>query len=208
MEVVELAPGVPMSRARAPAEEEDDEEERYEPTAVEQLREDPGVIELESAEERQERQTLTTRVLRYTAAFPTETESFKLTRKKLERRSLSELRQVESDVSHAVATRRTASAMKGLFLAGVHLLEVGLPYAGLETAGLTGAVSRNADLLATVDEVCIKRDCAVAVSPELRLLAGLGQTVLAIDAHNRVNRPAAAPAEPTAPPAGGAFDDL
>ena len=89
MEVVELAPGVPMSRARAPAESEDySDEEHYEPTAAEQLREDPGVIELEISEERSERQTLTTRVLRYTAAFPAETSSFKLTRKKLERRSL------------------------------------------------------------------------------------------------------------------------
>jgi hypothetical protein len=210
MEVVELVPGVPMPRQRAPAESEDDEEETYEPTAVEQLREDPGVIELETTEERQERQTLTTRVLRYTAAFPAETESFKLTRKKLERRSLSELRQVESDVSHAVATRRTASAMKGLFLAGVHLLEVGLPFAGLETQGLMVAVSRNADLLATVDEVAIKRDCAVAVSPEMRLLVGLGQTILAIDDHNRANRPVAAPApaEPATAPSGGEFDDL
>ena len=211
MEVVELAPGVPMSRARAPAESEEDEEEDYhQPTAAEQLREDPGVIELETAEERQERQTLTTRVLRYTAAFPNETSSFKLSRKKLDRRSLPELKQIENDVSHAVATRRTASAMKSLFLAGVHLLEVGLPFAGLETQGLTGAVSRNADLLATVDEVAIKRDCAVAVSPEIRLLAGLGQTILAIDSHHRANRPVAAPApaEPTTAPAGGAFDDL
>ena len=211
MEVVELAPGVPMSRARAPLESEDDEEEHYhQPTPAEQLREDPGVIELETAEERSERQTLTTRVLRYTAAFPAETSSFKLTRKKLERRSLSELKQIENDVSHAVATRRTASALKSLFLAGVHVLEVGLPYAGLETQGLTGAVSRNADLLATVDEVCIKRDCAVAVSPEIRLLAGLGQTILAIDSHHRANRPVAAPApaEPATAPAGGAFDDL
>ena len=210
MEVVELAPGVPMSRARAPADSEDDEEEHYhQPTPAEQLREDPGVIELETAEERSERQTLTTRVLRYTAAFPAETSSFKLTRKKLERRSLSELKQIENDVSHAVATRRTASALKSLFLAGVHVLEVGLPYAGLETQGLTGAVSRNEDLLATVDEVCIKRDVAVAVSPEIRLLTGLAQTVLALDSHHRANRPvAAAPAEPAAPPAGGAFDDL
>ena len=113
MEVVELAPGVPMSRARAPAEsEEEDEEDYHQPTAAEQLREDPGVIELETSEERQERQTLTTRVLRYTAAFPNETSSFKLSRKKLERRSLSELKQVENDVSHAVATRRTASARR------------------------------------------------------------------------------------------------
>ena len=211
MEVVELAPGVPMSRARAPSESEDDEEEHYhQPTPAEQLREDPGVIELETAEERSERQTLTTRVLRYTAAFPAETSSYKLTRKKLERRSLSELKQIENDVSHAVATRRTASALKSLFLAGVHVLEVGLPYAGLETQGLTGAVSRNEDLLATVDECAIKRDVAVAVSPEMRLLAGLGQTILAIDSHHRANRPVAAPApaEPATAPAGGAFDDL
>ena len=209
MEVVELAPGVPMSRARAPAESEENDDDEHQPTAAEQLREDPGVIELETAEERQERQTLTTRVLRYTAAFPAETESFKVSRKKLERRSLPALKELENDISHAVSTRRTASAMKGLFLAGVHLLEVGLPYAGLETAGLTGAVSRNADLLATVDEVAIKRDCAVAVSPEIRLLAGLGQTILAIDSHHRANRPVAAPApEPATAPAGGAFDDL
>ena len=209
MEVVELAPGVPMARARAPVEEEySDAEEDYQPTAAEQLREDPGVIELESSEERSERQTLTTRVLRYTTAFPAETSSFKLSRKKLDRRSLPELRQVENDISHAVATRRTASALRGLFLAGIHLLEIGLPYAGLETQGLTGAVSRNADLLATVDELAIKRDCAVAVSPEIRLLAGLGQTILALDAHNRVNRPvtAAPSSEPTVAPPG--FEDL
>ena len=60
-----------------------------------------------------------------------------------------------------------------------------------------------------MDECAIKRDCAVAVSPEMRLLAGLGQTILAIDSHHRANRPvAAAPAEPTTAPAGGTFDDL
>ena len=97
--------------------------------------------------------------------------------------------------------------MNDLFLAGVHLRKVGLPYAGLEKAGLTGAVSRNADLLATVDEVAIKPDCAVAVSPEIRLLAGLGQIILAIDSHHRANRPVAAAPEPTAPPL-AEFNDL
>ena len=61
-------------------------------TVPERLRADADCeLVLESTEERAERQTLTTRVLRYTAAFPAETSSFKLTRKKLERRSLSEL---------------------------------------------------------------------------------------------------------------------
>ena len=213
MEVIEMPAGEPLPRVRertpTPEPSEEDAPERFQ-TVPERLRADDDCeLEIESTEERAERQTLTTRILRYTAAFPQETESFKVSRKKLERRSLPALKELENDISHAVATRRTASAMKGLFLAGVHLLEVGLPYAGLETAGLTGAVSRNADLLATVDEVAIKRDCAVAVSPEIRLLAGLGQTILAIDAHHRANRPvAAAPAEPATAPAGGAFDDL
>ena len=214
MEVIEMPAGEPLPRVRerapTPEPSEEDAPERFQ-TVPERLRADADCeLEIESSEERAERQTLTTRILRYTAAFPAETESFKVSRKKLERRSLPALKELENDISHAVSTRRTASAMKGLFLAGVHLLEVGLPYAGLETQGLTGAVSRNADLLATVDEVCIKRDCAVAVSPEIRLLAGLGQTILAIDAHHRANRPVAAPApaEPATAPAGGAFDDL
>ena len=122
---------------------------------------------------------------------------------------MAELTELESDVSHAVATRRTSSALRGVFLAGVHLLEMGLPYAGLEVAGLTGAVSQNADLLATVEELAISRDAAIAVSPELRLLAGLGQTILAIDTHNRVNRPAAAePPAAAAAKAPAGFDDL
>jgi hypothetical protein len=214
MEVIEMPAGEPLPRVRerapTPEPSEEDAPERFQ-TVPERLRADADCeLEIESSEERAERQTLTTRILRYTAAFQVETESFKVSRKKLERRSLPALKELENDISHAVATRRTASALKSLFLAGVHVLEVGLPYAGLETQGLTGAVSRNADLLATVDEVAIKRDCAVAVSPEIRLLAGLGQTILAIDSHHRANRPVAAPApaEPATAPAGGAFDDL
>jgi hypothetical protein len=213
MEVLELAPGEPLPRHRnrAPSEDDDEEERGPAENIPQQLREEPGVLELENPEERAERQTLTTRVLRYASAFPAECESFKLSRKKLDRLHPGALRTLEADVSHAVATRRTASAMKGLFLAGVHLLEVGLPYAGLEVAGLTGAVSRDADLLATVDEVAIKRDLAVAVAPEIRLLAGLGRLVLAVDQHNRSLRPAVPPAPPPAAPCrpdSSGFDDL
>ena len=231
MEIIELQEGEPLPRAKVvrentPAASEDEGEEdpgRFQ-TIPERLCADPDCeLELESAEEHVERQTLTVRLGRYKDAFPRETEGFKLSRKHLQRKSLAALRELAEDVKHQVGTRRTGEQFKGLFLAGVNVAEMTLPMVGLEVQGLTNIISQNEDILKTVDEIAIARDAAVYVAPEMRLAGAVLQICLALDTHNRSK----APPEPTpiareravnqqwqradnvaAPPADGAFDDL
>ena len=131
MEVIEMPAGEPLPRVRerapTPEPSEEDAPERFQ-TVPERLRADADCeLEIESSEERAERQTLTTRILRYTAAFPAETESFKVSRKKLERRSLPALKELENDISHAVSTRRTASALKSYSLPAFTCSKWGYP---------------------------------------------------------------------------------
>ena len=91
MEILELPEGVPLPRARIthPDPEDDVDEpevDRRPPTVPEQLRADPGELEIESTADRAERQTLTVRLGRYRNSFPLETEGFKLARKYLDRK--------------------------------------------------------------------------------------------------------------------------
>ena len=192
MEVIEMPQGEPLPRVRerAPTPEPVSEEEgEHFQTVPKRLREDPGELELESAEEKQERQTLSVRLGRYRDAFPRETEGFKLSRKHLARKSLAALRELADDVHHQVGTRRTGEQMKGLFLAGVNVAEVALPMVGMEVAGLTNIISQNDDILKTVDEIAIARDAAVYVAPEMRLAGAVLQICLALDTHNRSKAP-------------------
>ena len=190
MEVIEMRQGEPLPRAKpvreqAPTPEpSEDEGERFR-TVPERLREDPGELEIESTEDRAERQTLSVRLGRYKDAFPRETEGFKLSRKHLARKSLAALRELADDVRHQVGTRRTGEQMKGLFLAGVNVAEIALPMVGMEVQGLTNIISQNDDILKTVDEIAIARDAAVYVAPEMRLAGAVLQIILALDTHNR-----------------------
>ena len=234
MEIIELQEGEPLPRAKVvrentpvPSEDEGEEDPGRFRSVPGRLRADPDCdLELESTEERAERQTLTVRLGRYKDAFPRETEGFKLGRKHLARKSLSALRELAEDVKHQVGTRRTGEQMTAMFLAGVNLAEVALPMVGLEVQGLTNIISQNDDILKTVQEIAIARDAAVYVAPEMRLAGAVTQICLALDSHNRVkNGPAQEPTPiqreraaeqqwqradnvATAPPADGAFDDL
>ena len=191
MEVIEMPAGEPLPRVRerAPTPEPASEEEGERWTVPERLREDPGELEIESTEDRAERQTLSVRLGRYRDAFPRETEGFKLSRKHLQRKSLAALRELADDVKHQVGTRRTGEQFKGLFLAGVNVAEVALPMVGMEVAGLTNIISQNDDILKTVDEIAISRDAAVYIAPEMRLAGAVLQIILALDTHNKNKAP-------------------
>ena len=197
MEVIEMRQGEPLPRVREQAptpEPSEDEGERFR-TVPERLRADADCeLEIESSEDRAERQTLSVRLGRYKDAFPRETEGFKLSRKHLARKSLAALRELADDVRHQVGTRRTGEQMKGLFLAGVNVAEIALPMVGMEVQGLTNIISQNDDILKTVDEIAIARDAAVYVAPEMRLAGAVLQICLALDTHNRAkNGPAQEP---------------
>ena len=228
MEVIEMPQGetLPRFRERAPTPEPvSEEDEGHFQTVPERLREDPGELEIESAEERVECQTLSVRLGRYRDAFPRETEGFKLSRKHLARKSLAALRELADDVRHQVGTRRTGEQMTSMFLAGVNMAEIALPMVGMEVQGLTNIISQNENILKTVQEIAIARDAAVYVAPEKRLAGAVTQIILALDTHNRAKNGAAQEPTPVAreraaeqewqradnvgaTPADGAFDDL
>jgi len=188
MEIIEMPHGEPLPRVRerAPTPEPvSEEDEGHFRTVPERLREDPGELEIESTEDRAERQTLSVRLGRYRDAFPRETEGFKLSRKHLARKSLAALRELADDVKHQVGTRRTGEQMTAMFLAGVNMAEIALPMVGMEVQGLTNIISQNGDILKTVDEIAISRDAAVYIAPEMRLAGAVLQICLALDGHNR-----------------------
>ena len=196
MEILELPEGVPLPRtARIAHPDPEDaatepEVERYIPQTIpEQLRADPGELELESTADRVERQTLTVRLGRYRNSFPLETEGFKLARKYLDRKGIAALRELADDVKHAIGCRRTGEQSRGFFLAGVNMAEMVLPMVGIEVQGLTNVISQNEDILKTVDELSIAHDAAVFISPEVRLAAAVAQIVLALDSHNKSKAP-------------------
>jgi hypothetical protein len=100
-------------------------------------------------------------------------------------RPLEALRDTSRDIEFLVSTRRSAKAVRGLFVGSVQLLETSGPYLGLKLEGLTGVVAASKDLLETVDEAAVKYEGIMEVDPVARIAIHMGQLVLAIDSHNR-----------------------
>ena len=149
-------------------------------------------------EEKNERRVLIRKVMRYRALFPTELVDVDLS--DLGARPLEELRDIARDVEFLVSTRRSAKAVRGMFIGSVQLLETGGPYFGLELEGLTGVVAHSTDLLETVDEAAVKYESIMEVDPVARIAIQMGQLILAIDSHNRQKKVSAlTPAHPAQP---------
>ena len=146
-----------------------------------------------SEEEKNERRVLIRKIMRYRALFPTELVDVDLT--DLGARPIEELRDIARDVEFLVSTRRSAKAVRGMFIGSVQLLETGGPFLGLELEGLTGVVAQSQDLLETVDEAAVRYEGVLEVDPVARIAIQMGQLVLAIDQHNRQKKLA----QPTIP---------
>jgi len=152
-------------------------------------------------EEKNERRVLIRKVMRYRALFQSEVEDIDLSA--LGTRPLEELRDLARDVEFLVSTRRSAKAVRGMFIGSVQILETGGPYFGLELEGLTGVVAQSKDLLETVDEAAVRYEGIMEVDPIARIAIQMSQLVLAIDSHNRQKKLASAsiPSPPTVPAA-------
>jgi hypothetical protein len=147
-------------------------------------------------EEKNDRRVLIRKVMRYRALFPTELVDVDLS--DLGARPLEELRDIARDVEFLVSTRRSAKAVRGMFIGSVQVLETGGPYFGLELEGLTGVVAQSKDLLETVDEAAVKYEGIMEVDPVARIAIQMGQLILAIDSHNRQKK-VSAPPQPVLP---------
>ena len=150
-------------------------------------------------EEKNERRVLIRKVMRYRTLFPTELVDVDLS--DLGARAIEELRDLARDVEFLVSTRRSAKAVRGMFLGSVQLLETGGPFLGLELEGLTGVVAQSKDLLETVDEAAVRHEKMMEVDPVARIAIQMGQLILAIDSHNRQKKLIAPPAQSAVPAA-------
>ena len=148
-----------------------------------------------SAEEKEERRQLIRKVGRYRALFPKELEDIQTTG--LDVMPLEALRDLGQDVEFLVGTRRSAKAVRGLFIGGIQGVEAAGPFLGLELRGLANVAAASEDLLSTVDEVAVKYESSLYVDPVARLGLAVVQLALAVDSHNR-RAPAQAQAAPPA----------
>ena len=149
-----------------------------------------------SAEEKEERRQLIRKIGRYRALFPKELEDIQTGG--LDSMPLEQLRDLGQDVEFLVGTRRSAKAVRGLFIGGIQGVEAAGPYLGLELRGLANVAAASEDLLSTVDEVAVKYESSLYVDPVARLGLAVVQLALAVDSHNR-RAPAPAPAAVPAP---------
>jgi hypothetical protein len=149
-------------------------------------------------EDKNERRVLIRKVMRYRALFQSEVEDIDLSN--LGGRPLGELRDLVRDVEFLVSTRRSAKAVRSMFIGGVQVLEKGGPFFGLELHGLTSVVAQSKDLLETVDEAAVRHETMMEVDPLARIAIQMGQLILAIDSHNRQLK-LSAPSQPVVPSA-------
>ena len=134
--------------------------------------------------------------MRYRALFQSEVEDIDLSN--LGGRPLGELRDLVRDVEFLVSTRRSAKAVRSMFIGGVQVLEKGGPFFGLELHGLTSVVAQSKDLLETVDEAVVRHETMMEVDPLARIAIQMGQFILSIDTHNRQLK-LSAPSQPAVP---------
>ena len=150
-----------------------------------------------TAAEKDEKRTILRRISKYRALFGTECADLDLDPRALDTLGLEDLRDRARDTEYLVSTRRSAAAMRGMFLAGLSTGELVGPVVGLNLTGLATFASRSEELLLCVDECAIKYDAMIAVDPAVRLAMAVCQLALAVNEHN--SREAAKTADVIAP---------
>jgi hypothetical protein len=147
--------------------------------------------EVLSDQDKEERRQLIRKIGRYRALFAKELEDIHTGG--LDQMPLDALRDLGRDVEFLVGTRRSAKAVRGMFIGGLQAGEVAGPFLGLDLTGLANVAAASEDLLQTVDEVAIKYESQLYVDPVARLGLAVAQLAFAVDAHNRRKRETVVP---------------
>ena len=134
-------------------------------------------------EEKEIRRQLIRKISRYRSLFKAELAD--ISTSGLDTMTLESLQDLQRDCEFLVGTRRSAKAVRGLFLGGLQGVELAGPLIGFKLAGLANVAAASEDLLQTVDEVGIKYESQLYVDPVARLCLGIMQLAVAVDSHNR-----------------------
>jgi len=158
-----------------------------------------------SPELKEERRQLIRKIGRYRSLFPKELED--VSTSGLQSMPMEKLRDLSTDVEFLVGTRRSAKAVRGMFIAGLQAGELAGPFVGLQLEGLANVAASSEDLLLTVDECAVRYEKVLYVDPVARLALAIAQLALAVDSHNRrqktgVTPSPAVPVVPAVAPAG------
>ena len=154
------------------------------PDEAEEFPVEPPVEHVMTPQEKDEKRTILRRISKYKALFGTECADLDLDPRALDTLGLEDLRDRARDTEYLVSTRRSAAAMRGMFLAGLSTGELVGPVVGLNLTGLATFASRSEELLLCVDECAIKYDAMIAVDPAVRLAMAVCQLALAVNEHN------------------------
>jgi hypothetical protein len=136
-----------------------------------------------STEEKEERRQLIRKIGRYRSLFPKELED--VSTSGLQSMPMEKLRDLSTDVEFLVGTRRSAKAVRGMFIAGLQAGELAGPLVGLQLEGLANVAASSEELLLTVDECAVRYEKVLYVDPVARLALAIAQLALAVDSHNR-----------------------
>ena len=165
--------GEPVSIHGPPADDDEGDDAEQAAQTPEQL----------TPEEKETRRQLIRKISRYRSLFKAELAD--ISTSGLDTMTLESLQDLQRDCEFLVGTRRSARAVRGLFLGGLQGVELAGPLIGFKLAGLANVAAASEDLLQTVDEVGIKYESQLYVDPVARLCLGVAQLALAVDAHNR-----------------------
>ena len=134
--------------------------------------------------EKDEKRGIMRRISKYKALFGTECADLDLDPRSLDTLNLEDLRDRARDTEYLVSTRRSAAAMRGMFLGALATGEIVGPIVGLNLTGLSTFAARSEELLLCVDECVIKYDTVIAVDPAARLAMAVVQLAIAVNDHN------------------------
>lgn len=134
-------------------------------------------------EEKLQRRQLLRKLFRYKQLFPNEVQGLPISDGA--DLSLHQLQILVSDVEFMVATRKSLHASRTMFLSTINIGEVIAKPVGLQLTGLTNVCANNEDLLSVVDELAVKYENNLMISPEKRLALIMGQICLQLHQYNK-----------------------
>jgi hypothetical protein len=129
-----------------------------------------------------ERRQLLRKIFRYRTMFKTETADLPITQ--APDLNITQLRSLADDVEFMVACRKSATQARTVFLTGTSIAENLAQPMGFKVKGLTQVLKQEEEVMSMVDEISIKYESDLMVSPEIRLGMTIAGICIGLHKHN------------------------
>lgn len=136
-----------------------------------------------SDEDKLERRQILRKLFRYRQMFPSEVSNLPIT--DAIDLSLDQLRSLVDDTEYLVACRKSMKSSRAMFLSSVNVAEMMSKPTPLMLNGISNVCANNEDLLSVVDELSIKYESNLMVSPEKRLMLIMAQIAIQVHQINK-----------------------